>query len=113
MGQRGPDPRAVTEHSEVVREQLLSEVAHEFRSPLVVISGYAELLRRRDDPAFREEAVARIEQAAQRLSRAIDDLLSLMESDSTDLARRLVELRRGLGREQSGSPTSGGEHRSS
>jgi len=103
----------VTEHAGLVREQLLSEVAHEFRSPLVVISGYAELLRRRDDPAFREEAVARIERAAERLSWAIDDLLSLMESDSTDLAWRLVELRRGPGREKRRSSTSGGEHQSS
>ena len=102
----------MTEHAGLVREQLLSEVAHEFRSPLVVISGYAELLRRRDDPAFREEAVARIERAAERLSWAIDDLLSLMESDSTDLAWRLVELR-GPGREKRRSSTSGGEHQSS
>ncbi|OFW72379.1 MAG: hypothetical protein A2Y55_07870 [Actinobacteria bacterium RBG_16_68_12] len=103
----------MADETRIAHEQLLSAVAHEFRSPLAVITGYAELLRRRDDPGFRETAVARIEQAAERLSLAIDDLLSLLESDSTDFARRLVELPHDLGREQRRSPTSGGEYQSS
>jgi signal transduction histidine kinase len=58
--------------SEPDREEVLSEIAHIFRTPLAVITGYAELLTARDDPKLRADALPRIEEAAQRLSHAID-----------------------------------------
>lgn len=72
-------------------EELLSEVAHAFRTPLGVITGYVELLQLRDDSQLRAEALPRIEGAAQRLAQAVDRLVSVLESDSGDLARRFVE----------------------
>ena len=52
-----------------------SVLAHELRTPLTVIVGYAELLRTRDDEMTRAEAPKRIVEAAERLGRALDELL--------------------------------------
>jgi CheY-like chemotaxis protein len=52
-----------------------SELAHELRNPLAVISGYAELLRLRDDERTRLEAADRILEAVDQLSRALDAAL--------------------------------------
>jgi signal transduction histidine kinase len=60
---------------------LISSLAHELRTPLAVVVGYAELLRTRDDPAVRKEASERILEAAERLSRALDDLLVVFALD--------------------------------
>lgn len=79
--------------SESAHEELVSEVAHAFRTPLGVITGYVELLQLRDDPALRADALPRIEGAAQRLARAIDRLVSVLESDP-EVAKRFVEPRR-------------------
>ena len=43
-----------------------------------MIVGYAELLRMRDDPVVRREAPERILEAAERLSRGLDDLLATL-----------------------------------
>jgi CheY-like chemotaxis protein len=87
VGDGNGDPVSAISH-----EELLSEVAHAFRTPLGVITGYVELLQLRDDPQLREEALHRIEGAAQRLAQAVDRLVSVLESDSGDLARRFVEM---------------------
>lgn len=52
-----------------------SAFAHELRNPLAVISGYAELLRLRDDERTRREASERILEAVDQLSRALDSAL--------------------------------------
>jgi len=76
--------------SEAAHGELVSEVAHVFRTPLGVITGYVELLRLRDDPALRAEAFPRIEAAAQRLAQAVDRLVSVVESENNALAERLL-----------------------
>lgn len=53
------------------REQL----RHDLKTPLAVISGYAELLAVRDDERTRVEASKRILEAARQLERAIDELV--------------------------------------
>lgn len=73
------------------REELLSEVAHVFRTPLGIITGYVELLQLRDDPAFRAEGLSRIEAAAERLEHAIDRLLSAVRQDEGALLERLLD----------------------
>jgi len=58
-------------------EQAISNLAHELRTPLAVIIGYAELLRLRDDEETRKEAPERIVTAAQELGWVVDDLLTV------------------------------------
>lgn len=86
-----------TAASESRREELLSEVAHAFRTPLGVITGYVELLQLRDDPDFRAEALARIDAAGRRLAQEIDRLLSILDSDSVELIERFLDARDACG----------------
>lgn len=60
--------------SEDARGRARALVEHDLRTPLAVIVGYAELLRLRDDEAFRLDAADRIAEAARRLSAGIDEL---------------------------------------
>lgn len=78
---------------EHARQELASQVAHVFRTPLGVITGYVELLQLRDDPAFRSDALPRIEEAAHRLGEAIDRLLSALEYENRAFAERLLDPR--------------------
>lgn len=50
-------------------------LAHDLRNPLSVITGYAELLKLRDDPETRVEAAENILVAAYKLSLLFDELL--------------------------------------
>jgi CheY-like chemotaxis protein len=84
---------AVSVESGVSHEELLSEVAHAFRTPLGVITGYVELLQLRNDPELRANALPRIEEAAQRLAQTIDCLVSVLETDSGELAQRFLDYR--------------------
>ena len=69
----------------------LSEVAHVFRTPLGVITGYVELLRIRDDPELRADALDDMAKAAARLVGAVDVLISVLEAESEGLSELFVE----------------------
>jgi two-component system OmpR family sensor kinase len=79
--------------SEQRMRQFVSDASHELRTPLTAIRGYAELSGRSDDPAQREEAMARVEQAAVRMAALVDDLVLLARLDQgRPLARDPVDL---------------------
>jgi len=63
-------------------DRFLSGVSHDLRTPLAVISGYAELLERRDDERLRREAPRRIREAVDRLASALDAILMASALDS-------------------------------
>lgn len=88
-GGNGP----VDARSESAYEELASEVAHVFKTPLGVITGYVELLQLRGDPALRADALPRIEGAARRLGEAIDRLLSALDYEDTAFVERLLDPR--------------------
>lgn len=64
-------------------DRFLSSVSHDLRTPLAVISGYAELLERRpDDERLRREAPIRIREAVERLAAVLDAILMTSALDS-------------------------------
>ena len=77
--------------SERERSEALSALSHELRTPLAAITGFAELLQARDDERTRVEASTRIMEAAERLSAAIDRLLTAIAEAEGDLAVTLTE----------------------
>ena len=63
---------------EALRESFVSNVAHEFKTPLSYIQGYATLLQDDDlTPAQRREYVGHVTKAARRLSDMIGNLLEI------------------------------------
>jgi two-component system sensor histidine kinase CpxA len=63
------------------QKRLISDVSHEFRSPLTRINLAAELIRNVNSPAVKT-AVARIEQETERLNGMISNLLTLSKIDA-------------------------------
>jgi two-component system OmpR family sensor kinase len=68
--------------SEHRMRQFLADASHELRTPLTSIRGYAELARMRGENAA--DDLARIEAEGTRMSRLVDDLLTLTRSDQSD-----------------------------
>ena len=65
--------------SNTVKANILAAAAHEMRSPIMSILGYARLLRDPDsglDPVDRREALDAVDRQARRLDRLVGDLLS-------------------------------------
>ena len=69
-------------------DRLISTISHELQTPLSLIVGYAELLRTRDDIDTRRDAALGIQEAAERLSETVDDILTVAALDSGNV--RLV-----------------------
>ena len=63
------------------QKKLISDVSHEFRSPLTRINLAAELIRNVNSPAVKT-AVARIQQETERLNGMISNLLTLSKIDA-------------------------------
>jgi signal transduction histidine kinase len=63
----------------VIDEALFASVAHEVKTPLAVVRGYAELLANREDEQIQREAPQAILEAVRRLAPAVDDLLLALE----------------------------------
>ncbi len=81
----------ITEQKRVarLRKYMVSNVTHEMRTPIAVIRGYAELLQEQGeeaDPAFREQALAIIQQRANDLLHMVDLYMDLSVLESGDMA---------------------------
>jgi two-component system phosphate regulon sensor histidine kinase PhoR len=79
-----------------LKEEFVASISHELRTPLASIKGFAELLRKgkAEDPALRQEFLARMIQESDRLMGLINDLLdvSRMESARFQLERAEIDL---------------------
>jgi two-component system phosphate regulon sensor histidine kinase PhoR len=74
---------------ETVRADFIASLTHELRTPLSAVCGYAETLAQGvDDPETGRRFLGIIERQSRRLSRLIDDLISL-----SDLERGLTPLK--------------------
>lgn len=79
------------------RDSLVSAISHEFRTPLTSIIGYSSRLMRQDiviDEDMKMKSLHIIKQQAQRLSRMVDDLLTIPDIESFHLSinPQLVDL---------------------
>lgn len=77
--------RDVTREREIdlLKSSVISTVSHELRTPLTMISGFSELLSTRDLTEEKSrEALRQIDASAERLSRLVDDLLSVSRLES-------------------------------
>jgi len=82
------------------RDEFLSSVAHELKTPLTSIKGYSQLLGRmlddgRTDPATFRGSLSRIDLATTRMNSSVEELLELARSQLgglPDLERTPVEL---------------------
>jgi PAS domain S-box-containing protein len=76
-----------------LKSSLVSTVSHELRTPLTMIQGFSELLLDRDLSDERsKEALHQIKNAAERLSRLIEDLLSVSRIESGRLVARMAPI---------------------
>jgi two-component system phosphate regulon sensor histidine kinase PhoR len=69
---------------ERTRQEFVANVSHELRTPLSMIKGYVESLLdgAKDDPALNDKFLRTIERHSDRLTRLIEDLLTLSEVES-------------------------------
>ncbi|MGN6608199.1 MAG: sensor histidine kinase [Jatrophihabitans sp.] len=73
--------------SEQRMRQFLADASHELRTPLTSIRGYAELARLQGgagDHEANSDALGRIESEGTRMSRLVEDLLTLARTDQAD-----------------------------
>ncbi len=73
---------------ESVRQEFVANVSHELRTPLSLIKGYVETLLdgAKDDPAVATRFLQTIEKHADRLTFLIDDLLTISQLESGQVA---------------------------
>ena len=84
--------------NERMRADFLANASHELRTPLASLTGFIETLRghAKDDVAARDRFLAIMTQQAQRMSRLIDDLLSLSRVELNEHIAPAGELDLGL-----------------
>jgi signal transduction histidine kinase len=75
------------QHMLQARTDLLANVSHELRTPLTAVKGLVETLRDGavEDPSVRDKFLASIEQQTDRLTRLVNDLLTLSRADADAL----------------------------
>jgi len=73
---------------ESMRSQFVANVSHELKTPLTSIKGFAETLRYVEDSAKREKFLDIIDDEANRLTRLINDILTL--SDIENLKEKIA-----------------------
>ena len=84
--------------NERMRADFLANASHELRTPLASLAGFVETLRghAKEDVAARDRFLAIMAQQAQRMSRLIDDLLSLSRIELNEHIAPAGELDLGL-----------------
>ncbi len=76
------------------QENFVSDASHELKTPLAVINGYANLIRRwgKDDPKILEEGVEAISRESENMKRIVDQLLWLAKLGNFTLNNSLFNL---------------------
>lgn len=76
------------------QENFVSDASHELKTPLAVIAGYANLLRRwgKDDPKVLDEAVEAISRESENMKRIVEQLLWLAKLGNFTLNNTVFNL---------------------
>lgn len=85
-------PARKIDEIEQLKNELVSTVSHELKTPLATIKAYTSTLRQNSHvlETQREEFLAVVEQQADRLSRLIDDMLLVSRVEAAQMLRRRV-----------------------
>ncbi len=86
---------AAQQASEERVRQFVADASHELRTPLTAIRGYTDVLLRgaKDDPTTTEEVLIATRREAERMSRLVNDLLTLARLDEgRPLSRQSVDM---------------------
>ena len=70
------------------QKHFVADASHELRSPLTVIRGNLDLLRRNLSKADRQESLRALEAETSRMTKIVNDLLLLAEVDSSQLEKK-------------------------
>jgi two-component system phosphate regulon sensor histidine kinase PhoR len=90
--------RDITQREEVdaMRRDFIANVSHELRTPLTVVNGFMEMLldAQHGDEATRQHHLKLMQEQAQRMSRLVEDLLTLsrLESSESSLVEEAVDV---------------------
>jgi two-component system phosphate regulon sensor histidine kinase PhoR len=90
--------RDITQREQVdaMRRDFIANVSHELRTPLTVVNGFMEILldAQHEDEATRRHHLTLMQEQAQRMSRLVEDLLTLsrLESSESSLAEEVVDV---------------------
>jgi signal transduction histidine kinase len=87
-------PKPHVEEIEQLKNELVSTVSHELKTPLASIKAYTATLRQNPAlyEAHREEFLGVVEQQADRLSRLVEDMLLVTRVESGHMLRRRVNV---------------------
>ncbi len=90
--------RDITQREQVdaMRRDFIANVSHELRTPLTVVNGFMEMLldAQQEDEATRQHHLKLMQEQAQRMSRLVEDLLTLsrLESSESSLVEEIVDV---------------------
>ena len=80
--------RDITQREQVdaMRRDFIANVSHELRTPLTVVNGFMEMLldAQHEDEATRQHHLKLMQEQAQRMSRLVEDLLTLSRLESSE-----------------------------
>lgn len=98
--------RTVTEAAVRMRSDFIANVSHELRTPLTALQGFIETLRgaARNDPETRDRFLQIMDQEAGRMTRLVDELMSLSRLEQVERTRptEIVSLKSVLSAAQEG-----------
>ncbi len=77
---------------DAMRSDFVANASHELKTPVGAISLLAEALARTDDEEKRTALAARLTSEANRMSKVVDDILTLARSESVTVAHERVDL---------------------
>jgi signal transduction histidine kinase len=84
------------EDSFATQRQFLDDAGHELRTPITIVRGHLELMGPDDDPAEHADTRALVLDELDRMSRLVDDLVTLAKAERPDFLRRGPVQLRGL-----------------